>query len=294
MKQKIITLEILNQYFDIDAVYRSGQTFSIDKISDNEYIVISLNKICRIVKYDIFTKIYVLNDDLDYWNSYFNLEVQFDAYIYTMISSRNKFIKKCAKYSKGLVILKQDLWETMISFIISQRKSIPSIKTSLNRLRDNFGESYNIDINGLLNFKSLPQPKDLLWCGDLCSTLIDLRKGESENAKRLLSCGLGYRCEYLLYAADWYLKTNISNLSILSYTDHMKQLQYVKGIGAKVANCICLFAFNDLSAFPIDVWIERIINKKLLSNYDINYFKPYAGFLQQVIFYYVINHKNEF
>lgn len=291
-----IEIEIDNSRFDIDAIYRSGQAFTIKK-EDNRFIVVSKDKVCVIIKNDDSSFIYVKKEDYMYWIIYFNFAIPFFYYLEQMEEKGNDFIKKCAKYSDGLVILKQDLWETMMSFIISQRKSIPSIYTSINRLKQYFGTPHEVlfDKIGKISFIELPTPDKFIWGKDIASTIEIFKEGKTSDAKNLKECGLGYRDEYILYAAAYLNslgRASIDKLYNKSYDEHMKDLLKIRGIGEKVANCICLFAFNDLDSFPVDVWIKRILEKDLLPK-DLSNFDGYKGFLQQIIFYYIINHKDE-
>ena len=109
----------------------------------------------------------------------------------------------------------------------------------------------------------------------------------------LQGLSLGYRDKYIMDAIKWWHNTDINKLIPKNRDEHLKALQEIKGVGIKVANCISLFAFNDFECFPIDVWIQRVLDKKLVTNKDIEKYWEYAGFLNQIIYFYCITHKEE-
>ena len=306
LNKKIINntliIELENIYIDIETIYRSGQCFNIIK-KDNVYKIISTDKLCVFKRHETKSEIYMRKDEEDYWTRYFNLNTDFKEYLDILKNDNNEFIKKCANYSTGMIILKQDLWECMMSFIISQRKSIPSIKTSLELLSEKFGQNHESFLENfvLIKYKSLPQLQDFNWFlknkdKDEIINYLQAKNNKKEYIKpnisqlqELLSCGLGYRDEYILQAAEWMSrKPNISE----GYDNHLNTLMKIKGIGKKVANCITLFSFNDFDAFPVDVWIQRILDKKLLPE-DLSQYQKFLGFLQQIIFFYAIENKKE-
>ena len=302
MKYNIINIEnntskiiIQTKYFDIKIIKESGQCFNF-KIINGKYVITSIDKSCVVIRNDNKNIIYCLTSEVNYWVSYFNLDISFEKYLDTMKNHKNNFIKIAANYSVGLILLKQDLWETIVSFIISQRKSIPSIFTSIERLKESFGENKTIYLEeiGEISFKTFPTASNFNWSTNIEVSVKELKNNTSDRSKKLKLCGLGYRDEYILYAANWYNSLTseaIESLYNNSSEAHMSELLKIKGVGTKVANCICLFAFNDLDSFPIDVWIQRILDKKLLPE-DLSEFNGYKGFLQQVIFFYIINNKN--
>ena len=267
--------------YDIKKTADSGQCFSIQEIGSN-FKVLSADKYCEFIRVGDHFYLYCEKEDVPYWMTYFGGSVPYDRWITSIQSCKYDFLRKCADYSRGLVILKQDLWEMIVSFIISQRKSIPAIKTSLNRLREKYGREVILDSGYLLSksYKTFPTADDL----------------KNVTVEDLSDCGMGYRAKYVVNAVKWWNSLSGSDMSSLIYGNydiHMNTLKQISGVGDKVANCICLFAFNNLDAFPVDVWIQRIKDKGLIPD-DLSEFDGYKGFLQQVIFFYVISHKDEF
>ena len=181
---------------------------------------------------------------------YFNFNINFKQYLNILKEDENIFIKKCANFSTGMIILKQDLWECTMSFIISQRKSIPSIITSLDLLTKYFGKQHEIILEefGVIKYKSLPQIEDFTWFTEnnqkekiLNYLYLKNNKKElpdfiiSNELQNFMNCGLGYRDEYILHAVKWFSQKK----EILpGYCNHINSLMEIKGVGNKVANCI--------------------------------------------------------
>ena len=192
---------------------------------------------------------------------------------YKICDKNDKFIKKCISMSEGLRILKQDKFETIISFIISQRKSIKAIQTSIERLCRLAGEKIE---NKYGIFYAFPNAKNIL----------KLKK------EKLASCGLGYRGEYIVKFCEEFEKGfyDLESLENLSDDDLIKTLMNIKGVGIKVASCIALFAYHRFSVCPKDVWIKRVIEQKYAGEIPKNYEK-YQGIIQQFWFNYAKNYQ---
>lgn len=266
----------IDDYFDLDKIIDSGQTFRACKIDDNLYRFISMENVLYISKdssdkfsYNVSCSSYEWQN---YWYNYFDLDRN-----YKSIKPEEEFTKTCYEYSKGIRILKQEPFEMLISFIISQRKSIPAIRTSIEEICKRFGKSYHTSHNE--DIYLFPTPKQL----------------EKDNSNELSQCKLGYRLPYILDAV-----TTISNnphfLSDgynMSDEELLEHLMSIKGVGIKVANCIALFAYNRLSLAPIDTWINKIINSRYKGISPFDNYGDNAGIIQQYMFYYAITHKNK-
>lgn len=251
--------------FNLARIADSGQCFRFNQTDTNEYSVIAFGKYLKIK--DLGQKSFELNcsekefDEI--WKSYFDLDTN-----YTAIRNKTKndpFLKRCAAFSEGIRILNQDKWEMVISFIISQRKSIPAIKTSIERLATLCGDEIS---EGIYAF---PSPFQILSC----------------NQDRLAECGLGYRLEYIRKAAElFYENPNfISELELLSDEELLEKLKTMQGVGDKVASCIALFGFHRLNFFPKDVWINRALSEHYSNGFDFDKYAPYNGVIQQYIFF---------
>ncbi|SFB20555.1 N-glycosylase/DNA lyase [Acetitomaculum ruminis DSM 5522] len=256
--------------FNLEQIADSGQCFRMNKISDNEYFLIAFGKCLKIsaLSKDEFAFDCSKKDFDTIWKDYFDLDTDYSLYK-NSVDKNDIFLQEAIKYGYGIRILRQELWETTISFIISQRKSIPAIKSAIESLSASFGSPiyYKDEV-----FYAFPTPKQLA-----ISSLEELSKH-----------GLGYRDKYIHQ-----LSNNVSSGEFdldkaknLNYDDAFKFLTSIYGIGTKIANCIALFSLHKIEAFPIDVWIKRILEDEYNNNFDISRYDGYAGILQQYMFYY--------
>lgn len=170
----------------------------------------------------------------------------------------------------GIRILNQDEWEVIVSFIISQRNSIPKIKSTIEKMCKAFGTRRSC---GSLEYYTFPTPKQIIKAG------ID----------GLTSCSLGYRAEYVYLAAvEWINNPNkFKQLSNPNMTGEavIDSLMDMKGIGLKVGSCIALFGYHKLNIFPIDVWIQRVLDEHYPNGIALRRFNGLAGLMQQYMFY---------
>lgn len=266
---------------DIKKIAESGQVFRLNEIGragedakEREFELIAKNKILRIreVFYDnegIRHGMYELSSTKQeyesIWKEYFDMETDYRIYE-EMVPREDIFLREASKFSRGMKILKQDKWETLISFIISQRKNIPAIKLCVERLSKMFGKELE---KGKYAF---PAPEEILRGG----------------YEKLRNCSLGYRTSYVYETAKavYEGKINLDALDELGDEELLKALAGLKGVGVKVANCVALFAYHRINAFPVDVWIKRIIEEEYQGKFPLERYKCCAGILQQYMFYY--------
>lgn len=201
-----------------------------------------------------------------FWKSYFDLDTDYTKFI-NSIDKEDEYLTKAAQYGYGMRILRQDPFETLISFIISQRKNIPAIKASVEKLSRAFGH----DIGGDYSF---PSVKELSMADFL----------------ELSKCSLGYRASYIFKTVEMINtgKFDLDKLKSdqLTSEELTSRLMALPGVGIKVANCTSLFGFHRLEAFPRDVWIKRIEDKYYNGHFDEDRYPGFAGVLQQYMFYY--------
>ena len=173
-------------------------------------------------------------------------------------------MKSASEYGKGIRVLNQEPWETLCSFIISQNNNIKRIKGIIARLCENFG-------NETENGYTFPAPEKLA-----CLTPEDLSELRA-----------GFRAKYIIDAAQKVTsgEVDLKKLRNLSTDEARAELMKIKGVGPKVADCALLFSHKHISAFPKDVWIKRAM--QVLFRGDLpEIAKPYAGIVQQYIFFY--------
>lgn len=245
----------------------SGQIFRVNKneieTNDNFFVydLYSMSRHLRISTGDFLNYEFscTKNEFESYYKIFFDLKVNYDT-IKPLKS--DKFLKKCIDYGCGIRILRQDPYEMLISFIISQRKSIPAIRTSIERLCKNCGKKIN-DKYG--TYYTFPSPKEIL-----------------KNKKYLSKCGLGYRVPYIIDACE---KVISGEINLKKKDVSIDYLMKIKGVGIKVASCVMLFSYHDLTCVPIDVWMKRVLDKYYGGSLPKQYIKN-AGIIQQYLFNY--------
>src|SRR5437868_4072434 len=192
---------------------------------------------------------------------------------------RDPVMDAARDFCRGLRIIRQPQWECLATFICSSMKQVAHIRQISQALRQRFGQRKQIC--GVEVF-SFPSPDALAR-----TTERELRK-----------CGLGYRAKNLLATAKRVASgaADLDSWSVLSERRLREQLCELPGVGVKVANCVMLFAYERIAAFPIDVWIERVLREryfvrerkvtaKMLADFAANYFGPHGGYAQQYLFH---------
>ena len=203
------------------------------------------------------------------WKKYFDLDRNYGEIIEAV--SNNEILKTASSYGSGIRILNQEPWETLCSVMISQNNNIPRIKGIIDRLCENFGEK----------------------CGDYFTfpTAEKIAKLSLEDLSVLRS---GFRAKYILDAAQKIAsgEVDLEHLKSIPIDDARNELMKIKGVGPKVADCTLLFSLEHIEAFPKDVWIKRAM-EKLFDGKLPECALPYAGIVQEYIFYYARTTKLE-
>jgi N-glycosylase/DNA lyase len=170
----------------------------------------------------------------------------------------------------GIRILRQDPWEVLVSFIISQNRNISAIRRSVELLAECCGE-LRVDVRGQ-EYHAFPDPAALAALDEE-----DLR-----------ACSLGYRAPYVHAAARAVAsgECDLGALMASPATHAQETLMRLKGVGVKVASCVRLFGLHHLDAFPIDVWIRRLLEDKYPDGFPFEAYAPYNGVYQQYLFAY--------
>lgn len=272
---------LIDDDFDLFKITYSGQCFRATQLSDNTYRFISGENVLFISPCEAPDEFEISCSPAewsDFWKHYFDLETEYSL-IRRSIPSSDKYIHHASETGSGIRILNQDPFEMLISFIISQRKSIPAIKSSVEKMCLKFGHQIKFAAEGFNG--SATMTKEILYSFPTPKELWGITSDD------LSDCGLGYRVPYILDAVS---KVNsgeldLQNLYLYPDEDLFNSLKTVYGVGDKVANCISLFAYHRTGRAPIDTWISKVID----SEYDgINPFPKYgnnAGIIQQYVFY---------
>ncbi|MEP6603741.1 MAG: DNA glycosylase [Spartobacteria bacterium] len=191
----------------------------------------------------------------------------------------DEVMNAASEFCSGLRIIRQPKWECLATFICSSMKQVAHIRQISHALRERFGEADKIDNHVLYTFPSA-------------------ERSARSSEKELRECALGYRAKNLLATARLVANgdVDLAQMSALSDVDLRTQLCALPGVGAKVANCVMLFAYERLRAFPIDVWIERALREKYfaqkrkvtaqrLRDFAATYFGENGGYAQQYLFH---------
>lgn len=267
---------IQSKNFNIKHIADSGQCFRMNQMNQDTYNLVAFGKYIELTQQGPDT-IEITCSEEDYetiWKEYFDLSYQYDTIVTSLINGEDIFLREAAAFGSGLRILKQDLFEILISFIISQRKNIPAIKSCIEQLSKKYGDKIN---HNNQTFYTFPTPERL------------------SNAKQseLREIGLGYRDVYILKTSQAVANGDIELLKLKSCSNEeaMNQLKNLPGVGIKVANCVALYGLHQIDAFPIDVWIARILNDIYNNQFELEQYNGYAGIVQQYMFYYIRNKK---
>ena len=172
------------------------------------------------------------------------LRLDYDTYI-RAIDPMDDYLSRAAAFGSGIRILNQDLWEMVITFIISQQKTIPAIRALVEALSEKYGTRHKIPPTVSGYYYAFPSPEEL----------------NRASLDDLLALKLGYRAKYIKQICEDVCsgKLDLDRLRKLNYADSMEVLLSCYGIGVKVANCICLFGLHHIGSFPVDTWIKKIL-----------------------------------
>lgn len=260
----------IKDHIDLYKIIHSGQCFRAVEIEKNLYRFITDSHVLYIspihgIKYDISCSRYQWNH---VWKAYFDLSFNYSQ-LEESLQADNSYLSKAAEYSRGIRILRQDPWETLVTFIISQRKSIPAIQSSVEKLCRRCGKKIETGRETLFTF---PSPKAL-------SRL---------SPEDLKVCSLGYRAPYIHETAVIIQKRPHLLKDMASMDDNtlLANLMELPGVGIKVASCTALFGFHRTALAPVDVWIQRVIDRCYGGTNPFPGYGKTAGILQQYLFYY--------
>lgn len=263
--------------FDLHKTVICGQNFRA-KEKDGVYTFITGDKSLGIRKVsdNTFQVDCTQEEWKNIWSSYFDFGLSYRHVEETCCSvikdqfgqcnSTADFLTRSIDAGRGLRILRQDPWEMILTFIISQRKTMPAIRKAVECLTDRYGK-----VDG--EFRRFPSAEDL----------------RNVTEKEFREAGLGYRAPYALDAVQKVCTKEIDLSCLKSLEDEglFRELHRIKGVGDKVANCICLFGYHRIGRAPVDVWIERAIHDGCGGINPFSVFGPYAGIMQQYVFYFM-------
>ena len=274
-----IIIDELND-FDIEEVLECGQCFHFTKLGNKRYEIISFGKYLRIFQEPDKLILYntTKKEFEGLWRRYFDLDTDY-AHIKSRILNLDIRLKEAVYEKPGIRILKQDFFETLISFIISQNKQIPHIKQIVHTISERFGDAIILeDGRRVYAFPTVEQ----------LSVVTE---------EQLRECKVGFRAPYIKCAVDMVASGEISKDKLLSMSvkEAREKLMTIKGVGEKVANCVLLFGLGFTDTFPVDVWMKRIMeymyfdepqDKKTIEAFAMGKYGDLAGYAQQYLFFY--------
>jgi len=253
--------------FSTSHTFECGQCFRWNKDEDGAYVGVAFGHAAKIFKRRACLYISGTMDEFEkIWRPYLDLDRDYDALRHRF--AVDDFTRAATAFGSGIRMLKQDPWETLCSFILSQCCNIPRIKKMVEALCENFGDPLDFEGKKLFTFPSAEKIAELSL-----SNLDVLRSG--------------YRAPYVLSAARAVADGEIvfEELYSMPTCDARKKVLSLNGIGPKVADCFLLFGLQKFDAFPVDTWIKKaqiLYPGKL----DPSRFGPYAGIAQQYLFFY--------
>ena len=277
--------------YDLAATLNSGQVFRWEQ-KENSWTGVVGKNFARLTQTDggILAETSAAIDDLDWLRDFLQIGTNLDAVLKTFPDDEP--MRAAVASCRGLRLLRQEPWECLASFILSSTKQIVQIRQIVALLCERFGEPINCSVEPVarqssatgrtLQF-SFPTPQRIAAASET-----DLR-----------ACKMGFRAPNLLAAARQIAdgKFDLEKIRRLDYAGARAELMKLRGVGGKIADCVLLFAYGFDSAFPVDVWIERALQRLYfprrrasgprLRRFAATHFGPHAGYAQQYLFHYM-------
>ncbi|MGN0108232.1 MAG: DNA-3-methyladenine glycosylase family protein [Hominilimicola sp.] len=269
--------------FNLKHIFDCGQCFRFNAVDENTYLGIAKGKALKISQSGDTVILYD-TDEEDFnniWFDYFDLGRDYGE-IKSRLSS-DSVMKEAISYGEGIRILNQDLWEAVISFIISASNNIPRIKGIIERFSENYGN-------------------EIEYMGNTYYSFPDINTTAALSKEELSVIRSGFRDKYIMDAAQKFKSGELSeeHIKSLSTPDAKKALMTINGVGNKVSDCILLFGLGRVDSFPVDVWIKRIMEYcyfdgeqsiETISEFADKHFGDIGGFAQQYLFFYARENK---
>lgn len=276
---------------DLGQICDSGQCFRMSKIDkdqkpvtglEEEYEIIAGDRYLRVaqageINFDdekqfSFSRKIVFDCSEDefnsFWSHYFDLGLDY-GYIKSLADDSDAYMQVSIRNGMGIRILNQDLWEMIVTFLISQQNNIPRIKKCINNICQKYGEKLTNSIGD--EYYAFPTAERIAVL--------------EEDA--LMECNLGYRSKYVVRTAREIVekKYDLQEVQRMEYSEARTTILKMYGVGNKVADCICLFALHHINAFPIDTHIRQVIDREYKGEFPFAKYEGYLGIMQQYIFF---------
>jgi len=288
-----IKLDLAKTPFNLDYTLSCGQAFRWEKLNGWWHgvlgeSVVKIRQTGEALRFQSYPK----KVDSTFVGRYFRLDDDL-PHIYSRIG-KDRYVSEAVKRFHGLRLMRQDPWECLISYICATNKNIPAIKNMISNMCVRFGKKILVENE---TFYTFPKPHNLA----------------EASLKELRLCKLGFRAERVKAASKLVSSGafNLEALKTMSYERAKKELMTLPGVGPKVADCVLLFSLDKLEAFPIDVWMKRIILEfyrehfeqsfidkvaakkslspnqyEIISSFGRKYFGEYIGYAQEYLFHF--------
>lgn len=246
--------------------FECGQCFRWNADENGGYVGVASGRAARVFTRGGTACIECDEEDIGFWREYLDMDTDYVKARESVMLG--EYLTECAEYGRGIRILRQDKWEALCSFIISQCNNIPRIKSIVEKLCAMFGEA-------------METPWGVKYSFPTASRVALLEEPE------LAPLRSGYRAAYIINAARAVASGDIDleYAATLDGNEARKYLKSLNGVGDKVANCAVLFGLHRMDAFPVDVWIKRALKENLPAGFDPATLGDYAGLAQQYMFF---------
>ena len=280
VKEREEGLVLVHDSFNPTHIFECGQCFNFNIEEDGSYTAVHMDKIINVLsrENDVLIRNVSLDDFYEVFYDYFDLGTDYKQIKEDL--SANEVLKTASEYGDGIRILNQEMFETIISFIISANNGITRIKNSIRIISQRYGDLIGEYMGR--EYYTFPKPEVLAKVDpqELREfARVGFRDVRIIEASRMVADG------FLDYESDQKLST----------AELKEKLMQMPGIGPKVADCVLLFTYHRRETFPVDVWIKRVMEtlfighevpKKQVDDYAREYFSDLAGYAQQYLFYY--------
>lgn len=259
--------------FSMEQICQSGQCFRMEQKGQGRYGIIAGERYLEVEQQGTECVFSCGEEEFSkFWKEYFDLDRDYGAFR-ELVNPGDAFLVRAADYGWGIRILHQDLWEMIVSFLISQQNHIQRIRRCIGNICESYGERKETGQGEV--YYAFPEPEALA--------------GLKEDA--LMACNLGYRSKYVVRAARSVVsgELDLDAVRHMSYRKARETLMGLFGVGEKVADCVCLFGLHHLEAFPVDTHISQALALHYKRGFPNRRYRGARGVMQQYIFYYCLS-----
>lgn len=264
-------------------VFECGQCFRWTREMDGSYTGVVRGRVANI-RYETGRLVLdncTMDDFTGLWFRYLDLGRDYNGI--KKVLAKDEVMQRAIEFGWGIRLLRQDLWETLVSFIVSSNNRIPKIMKTIALIAEAYGEE--LPYAGK-SYRSFPEAESLAGSA----------------IEGLEACRGGYRCKYILQTAEAVRDgiVDLESLAGIGVEEARSELVKLAGVGNKVADCTLLYSGTRYDVFPTDVWVKRVMEElyfkretslKEIQDFARSHFGEFAGFAQQYLFYYAREHK---